>query len=215
MKNVKRNSMLLAIVAVVIGLISHVNAGVVADCTLTKYNAMGSGWGGATDYSMVGSYTGFTPSYTVLKFDISGLTEQVDPVYLKVDTYIGDGMGGMFGVASAENPLTVSARAVSSDVSTWDSLQESDIDTTAVGSLVISDDGYYYFDVTSIVNAWISSGNNYGLALAVDECTSGNSFSYLYGIGNSAGDAPVLTTVPEPATLALLGLGSLIYFRKK
>jgi hypothetical protein len=178
------------------------NASFYADCTYTKYNAMGTSWGSGTDYIMVGEYSGFTPSYSVLKFDISEYTEEVaNPVYLKFEKYFK--ASGMFDNTSASNPLTISVRAALSDVSSWSGLETSQISLTACDVVEIGADGSYYLDVTDIVNEWIATGNNYGLVLATDDCPSGNSFTYIYGINNNEGPAPVLTAINEQPFYAL------------
>lgn len=213
MKKSKRDLMLLAVAVVALGVSSSVNAGVVAECTSTAYNAMSTSFGSGTDYTMVGSYTGFTSSYSLMQFDVSGLTDTVDQVYLQVDKYTKT--SGMFDNTSDSNPITVSVSVYSGDLES-DSIDLDAISDVTYDIQVIGADGYYYFDVTEIVNAWIESGVDYGcLVLSVEVCSSGNSFTYLGGINSSVADAPVLTTVPEPATMALLGLGAFMLRRKK
>lgn len=193
---------------------SFANAAFYADCTETKYNAMGTGWGSGSDYMMVGEYSGFTPSYSVLKFDISGYDSIVeDSVYLKIEKYSNE--GAMFADTSSDNIISIGARAALSDISGWSEFNDSQMSDVVSDTQIVGSDGFYYFDVTDIVNGWIVSGENNGLVLAAENCPSGNSFSYLYGIGNSNGAAPILTAVPEPATIAFMSLGLLTALGKK
>ena len=204
-----------SIVCLIVLAASFANAAFDASCVETKYNAMGTGWGSGSDYAMVGEYSGFSPSYAVMKFDVSDYTEAVsETVYLKIEKYSGTA-GGMFAASTDSNPLTVGVRNALNDISGWSEYDSSNVSSILTDTSVLGDDGFYYFDVTDIVNQWITSGNNTGLVLGVESCPSGNSFSYIYGIGNADGAAPVLTSVPEPATIGVMSLGALITALKR
>lgn len=75
--------------------------------------------------------------------------------------------------------------------------------------------GTVYFDVTDVVNGWLADpSSNFGFGLVV---TSGQSVEL--GASSdflpSGSIAPVLTTVPEPASMLLLGVGALALTRRR
>lgn len=218
MKHVKSSLIVLAAVFTA-SMISSVQAGVVADCTSTGYSYMsGSVASPDKDYMLTGemaadSWWGFS----WLSFETPDSTVEI--AYLNLQS-IAQG-GGMWAVPDS-SPVTMTVYAVTADVASITSSNVSDFRDNHIGGAVASisvsgGDAIYSWDITDLVNGWIT-GDNYGLVLSVDGDGS-TVYGKFSGLGHSTGMAPVITdtalAVPEPATMMLLGLGSLIRLRKR
>ncbi|SFW13794.1 PEP-CTERM sorting domain-containing protein [Nitrosovibrio sp. Nv17] len=138
--------------------------------------------------------------------------------------------GGFNGDASAENPFTVSAHGVNANPFTsitdntnpggtinWLNFYNNNIlAADGAASTVVGDFGTYTFDVSAVVNSWISGANDvHVLALTGKNDLSGNDF--LHGFSNST-EVPgatflTISPVPEPGEWAMLlaGLGMLAW----
>ena len=217
MKHIKSSLMVFAVLTT--GLISSVQAGVVADCTSTGYSYMsGSVASSDKDYMLTGemaadSWWGFS----WLTFETPDST--VGSAYLNLQSIAQS--GGMW-VTPDSSPVTISVYAVTADVASITSSNVSDFKDNHIGEAIASmtvrgGEMIYSWDITDLVNGWVA-GNNYGLVLSVDSDGS-TVYGKFAGIGHSTGITPVITdtalAVPEPATMMLLGLGSLISLRKR
>jgi hypothetical protein len=197
-----------------------------APCTLDKYTQMSNALvdrnytlvGGLVDYVQYGYPLG----NTLYKFDIAGLTEPVASASLVVDRVVGN-----MAPATDSNPLTVYVAGLGSDVETWTEMDTSQfgpaLDSVTIGSTY----GLYSWDITSLVNDWVSGATaNNGVALFVTEqsFTDPSAAAYVRfagvpggGYPETLGAAPVIvaTPVPEPATLGLLALGGVFALRRR
>lgn len=214
-------TMIVALGILALGLTSVASASVVeAPCTMDKYTQMSTTLVDR-NYTLIGGMPSMVPmgyplSTTLYKFDISALTEPVQSASLVVDR-ITNKMAG----ASDANPLTVHAVSLNSDVATWSALDTSQFGDVLDSVTFTSALGLHSFDVTSLVNDWISgTADNNGLALmvTVDDFTNPDAAAFVTLAGvtdpvyypESLGAAPVITaTVPEPATMGLLALGGM------
>ena len=211
------------LVTMLVGLVAPAaEATLIGDCTNTGYTFMG-GWmvyqtpPSSKDYFMTsnapadGDYWGFG----WVKFgDLP--SELVDEAWLALDYY-----EDMTIDPSQDNPVTVTVYAVDKDVATIDASNVADfkdkhIIGDAVDSVTFTALGIGCWEITSIVNDWIS-GNNYGLVVVGwDDTPHPDYYNNLRfaGLpdGGGHGMVPTLadTCVPEPATVALLGIGSLV-----
>jgi hypothetical protein len=189
-------------------------------CTLDKYTQMSTTLVDR-NYTLIGGLPDYVPlgyplSATLYKFDISALTEPVQSASLVVDR-IANKMAG----ASDTNPLTVHAVSLTSDVAGWTALDTSKFGDVLDSVTFTSAFGLHTFDVTSLVNDWISgAADNNGIALmvTVNSFIAPDKAAYVTLAGvtdpvfypDSLGAAPVITTtVPEPATMGLLAMGGL------
>ena len=81
----------------------------------------------------------------------------------------------------------------------------------AVATTEVGRPGTYRWDITALVDEWIMSpATNFGIALSgvfgnID-IDGRNSYGIFHTVGSTAGLAPALVVVPEPATLALMML---------
>ena len=83
----------------------------------------------------------------------------------------------------------------------------------AIAATQIGDDGSYSWDITTLVDSWITSlASNNGLALSGvfgNVNTDGrNSYGIFHTVGSTTGFAPHLV-VPEPSVHAIFGIGIL------
>ncbi len=184
------------------------------DCTLDGYVAMGGMVCNTTnDYLLPGNQnsppTGppqnmETFGYAFLKFDPADLPgAAVDRAFLHLDVMaLQDGMSW-----PAEGTASVGVFAVTADVAGINAGTAgaflASIADTASDSVLMTGAGLISLDVTDIVNGWITSGDNYGLVLG----SPGGLMPRLHSTETATGAAPVITDVPEPATLGLLGCG--------
>lgn len=148
-----------------------------------------------------------TWGFAFLKFDGDALpAAPVEKAYLKLDV-IGVQDGQTWPV---EGTTTLAAYQVTADVQTLTGpTAEQFRDESIVGltdapaaQVSISGPGFVWLNITDIVNGWIGSGDNFGLVLASKD----DLIARLHSTASTDGAAPVI--VPEPATLAMLGLGA-------
>jgi hypothetical protein len=199
-----------------------------AECDYAQYTGMGTTLT-YRNYTLLGgmpTMTSFPWSASLYKFDISSLTLPVESAELEVEKIAG----GM-RLGTATNRLQVRAVDLLSDVATWPELDDSQYGDV-LDTVVMGEDGIYRFDVTSLVNDWISGEkSNNGIALVVlssddfldyDPAVNPAAYATLAGIDGSSygspnGASPVITAtaaVPEPSTLGLLmvaGLAALLW----
>lgn len=153
--------------------------------------------------------------------DIAALTSPVPSARLTVQSI----SGGFGADADAANPFQISAHAVSANPLTsitdntnpggsisWNTFYGNNILPAApAATTTVSGFGAIEFDVTSIINGWISGANTvYSIALSGKNHTI-NGGEYLHGIRNNNDTAGTvgssfLTVVPEPATGSIASL---------
>lgn len=158
--------------------------------------------------------------------DFSGFSGPAPSAILTLES----ASGGFGADASASMPFTVSAHAVDTDplpAITDDTNPGGPIDwltffnnniLPADPAAITSVDGFgpVEFDVTDIVNDWISGDNTvFAIALTGKNDTSGNDF--LHGFLNNTENpgSTFLTVVPEPGSMALLSLGFVGLLRRR
>ena len=161
--------------------------------------------------------------YVTFDFDFVGtFAGPISQALLSVQSVAG----GFGADAGPSNPFTVSAHAVDTNPLTaitddtnptgpiaWNDFFDNNIIASQPeSSTVINGLGTFTFDVTSIVNDWISGANTaFAIALTGKNDTSG--LDFLHGFANNT-ETPgstflnVTTTqaIPEPASMSLLGL---------
>jgi len=200
-------------------------------CSVDGYSAMGGMiyYTDSNQYLLAGNPASppsgamETWGYAWLKFgDLP--TEAIGSATLILQS-IAQTYGGMYQIP--ENaPVHLAVYAATSDVAalTNSSANQAAFRSSLIGAApvdtvyVTGGNGFYELNVTSIVNGWIDSGNNYGLVIA----SLGNAIPRFHSRETLTGTAPTIVTsaVPEPgtATLAaavLVGLGFLRVFRRR
>lgn len=166
-----------------------------------------------------------------LTFDASDFTGITDPLGQALLT-VTSADGGFGANASAASPFIVSAHAVTDDplititddtnpggTIDWLTFYSSKVNVASPEARSVIDGfGQVQIDVTQIVSAWLDGDNTaFAIAITGDNDTSGNDF--LHGFVNNS-EAPgssflTVTTVPEPGSLALLGLGGAVLSRRR
>jgi hypothetical protein len=161
--------------------------------------------------------------------DIAALTSPAPSARLTVQSI----SGGFGADADAANPFQISAHAVNANPLTsitddtnpggpiaWNTFYDNNILPAApAATTTVSGFGAIEFDVTAIVNDWISGANTvYAIALTGKNHVI-NDGEYLHGIRNnndSAGSlgSSFLTVVPEPATGSLVSLCLVVLGRR-
>ncbi len=134
--------------------------------------------------------------------------------------------GGFGADASTGTPFLVSAHGVTADPVAditddtnpggpidWVTFLNSNIQPTAPESLTLVDGfGVFTFDVTGVVNDWLSGGNTtFALALTGSNDVSGVEFLHGFVNNSQTPGSTFLTIVPEPASLGLLSVGGLLF----
>ncbi len=226
----------LSISCLVVGICSLVLSSALAEnlgtCTNTGYTFMGD-WmvfhQDVKDYFLIGNAPATEPdpademwAFGWLKFgDLPA--EQVDEAWLSLECY-----KDMNGSLTPANPMDVTIYAVDSDVASITAgnvadFKDNHIIGSAVASATLTEPGFYSWEITSIVNGWIT-GDNHGLAVVGWDDVPGPSYTHPYFAGlpdpNPHGMSPQLATnpVPEPGTIGLLASGltliGLILFRR-
>ncbi len=187
-----------------------------ADCTLDGYVAMGGMVCNNTNsYLLPGNQnspnTGppqnmETFGYAFLKFDSNDLPDTaVSSAYLHLDVIaLQDGMSWPITGTGNVGVFAVTADVAGINAGTANSFRNSIADV-ALDSILMTDAGLISLNVTDIVNDWITSGNNYGLILA----SPGGYMPRLRSMESTTGTVPVISNIPEPATLGLLGFGAI------
>jgi hypothetical protein len=191
------------------------------NCTYDGYVAMGGMvfnttnsylLPGSPDWEPQGSMETFC--YAFMSFDEAALPETtVQSATLALNVIcLQDGM--TYPVTDPAAVGDVGAFAVTADVmgitgSTAGAFREHIADVPASLAELTSPGGDGFFadgtlvelDVTSLVNEWITSGDNYGLVLACDD----GYMLRLHSNDTTTGAAPVISlVVPEPGSLSML-----------
>ncbi len=239
MKNIKKITLMLVVAFVGLTLCADVKAAVINDnCTITGYTFMGASMGGEMglgfydnragevnnkDYFLAQPLSGVMGNpgywgYGWVKFDSP--TETVDQAFLVLEQI--DYVNSMMGISapSVASPLVVDLYAASIDVenigdltSTPEQVKDAHINATPFATLSITSAGLCSVDITDVYNSWVGGVNN-GIIFS-----GGGAFgSWDIDNGQFPGaSVPYIsdTFVPEPATMLLLCLGSLVSLRKR
>ena len=211
-RNLTRSTLAGCALAVLVALTTAgtASADFTADCTHDGYLAMNNVFYADRDYLTVGTYGGMFSGYAFLKFDESNLPDApVDAAYLNLHSIPQVG-GGMFPPPE-DAPVSMNVHSALADVADIVDLASataylSNIGTASDTITVSGGDGMYTLDVTDIVNGWVTSGDNFGLFLTVPNDLG---FAKFHSMETTTGLAPTISSVPEPATMALLSLGGL------
>ncbi len=171
-----------------------------------------------------------------LQFSAADFTSYTQPVAKAVLTMTST-PGGQGADASSDNPFLVSAHGVNSNPFTsiiddtnpggsmsWFTFYNNEIlDAAPDASTVVAGFGAIEFNVTSLVNSWISGANDhFYMALTGKNDTSGDQFLHGFlnnsnlGISNLGVTYLTVTAVPEPGSwTVLLSIGSVIAARRR
>ena len=115
--------------------------------------------------------------------------------------------------APEDSPVNVEVHLSSLDLTQFNAGQADSVradliaDEASTITLVSGGNGFYEWDITAVMNAWISGDGSvpFGLFLASD----GDAIPKFHSSATTTGAGPALscTVIPEPTTLAMLGLG--------
>jgi MYXO-CTERM domain-containing protein len=172
--------------------------------------------------------------YMTFNYDFQSLSTPVARAILRVDSQ----SGGFGADATVDDPFLISAHGVTANPLTsitddtnaagpisWTSFYANNILPAAPAArTAVSGFGTIEFDVTDLVNSWISGGNPvHALALTGKNDISGVEF--LHGITNDhetvgVSHSLVLSPVPEPSSvvlgaMAVIGLGLAAWRRRR
>lgn len=155
-------------------------------------------------------------SIAFMKFDASGLASPVASAYLNLDMYCN---AFLTCTGTSGDTTEFSVNLVGVDVaSVTDSSSVAGLAATigsAVDTIVIGAEDLYSWDITSLVNSWITDpSSNFGFAITARTDTDTDSVYNNYFTSSAAdgnGALPSITTspVPVPAAAWLFGSGLL------
>ncbi|WP_432798308.1 PEP-CTERM sorting domain-containing protein [Poriferisphaera sp. WC338] len=164
-----------------------------------------------------------------LTFDSNNFASLTQPVSQAL-LYVTSAVGGFNNDASAGNPFTVSAHALSADPITsitddtnatgpidWITFFDNNILAADPAAITAVDSfGQITFDVTSIVNDWISGANTVFAIALTGKNHVNTGADFLHGfLNNTENSGASYLVIPEPASLSLMLIGGLLIAKRK